>query len=343
MIRLLKKTLLRAASASGFTSLVLNSRWRAERLLILCYHGLSLDDEHEWNPGEYITPEQFRSRLEILRDSDCNVLPLGEGLDRLYAGTLPPRSVVLTFDDGTYDFYKHGYPLLREFQMPATVYLTTYYCDYNRPVFDVMCSYLLWKARRQELVWPEVVGENPNADAAIRSFAKKQKLSGKQKDELLITLAEKLQLDYETICAKRILHIMTAEEAAEVSRGGIDLQLHTHRHKVSIHEANVRREIDDNRSRLVAITGEKPRHFCYPGGVYLPEFPGWLKQWDVISATTCSAGLASRASDRMLLPRLIDVTPMSSDEFSAWLSGIGSLLPRRSHPTAEGQFMDETD
>jgi len=47
MIRLLKKTLLRTARATGFTSLILNSRWRAERLLILCYHGMSLDDEHE--------------------------------------------------------------------------------------------------------------------------------------------------------------------------------------------------------------------------------------------------------------------------------------------------------
>jgi len=170
----------------------------------------------------------------------CNVLPLGEGLDRLYAGTLPPRSVVLTFDDGTYDFYRKAYPLLREFRMPATVYLTTYYCDYNRPVFDVMCSYLLWKARGQKLVLAGSSGREPGRGRGNTEFRKEAKLSGKQKDELLITLAGKnCRSTMNRFARNGFCHIMTAGEAAEVARGGIDLELHTHRHRVSIHEANV--------------------------------------------------------------------------------------------------------
>ena len=43
----------------------------------------------------------------------CTVLPLDDAVRRLYADDLPPRSVVLTFDDGYVDFERQAYPLLR--------------------------------------------------------------------------------------------------------------------------------------------------------------------------------------------------------------------------------------
>lgn len=75
------------------------------------------------------------------------MLPLGEGLRRLRDGTLPPRSICLTFDDGGYDFFQQAYPLLQKYGFPATVYQTTYYTLLERPVFNLVCSYMLWMRR----------------------------------------------------------------------------------------------------------------------------------------------------------------------------------------------------
>src|SRR5450755_1299743 len=111
-----KQILLRAARAGGLFRRSTAGRWRNQRLLILCYHGISFNDEHLWNPGLYVDPALFRSRMQLLRDADCNILPLDEALVRLENGTLPPRSVVLTFDDGSYDSYALACPILREFQ-----------------------------------------------------------------------------------------------------------------------------------------------------------------------------------------------------------------------------------
>jgi peptidoglycan/xylan/chitin deacetylase (PgdA/CDA1 family) len=46
-------------------------------------------------------------------------------IERLYERNLPKRAVVLTFDDGYYDFTARALPLLEEGSYPATVYVTT--------------------------------------------------------------------------------------------------------------------------------------------------------------------------------------------------------------------------
>jgi len=104
-LRRIKLSMLDMSSAVGLFRLLRNSRWRGSQLLILCYHGISMDDEHEWAPGLYMTPETFAARLDQLRRSECTVLPLDEAVHRLYDGTLPPRSVALTFDDGPDPLY----------------------------------------------------------------------------------------------------------------------------------------------------------------------------------------------------------------------------------------------
>ena len=349
MLRALKSFTLRTATTLGVHSVLLGTKWRTNRLLILCYHGVSLDDEHLWDPKLYMSAELLHERFQMLNELRANVVSLDKAIQDLYAGSLPERSVVITFDDGAYDFYSLARPLLREFGFPATVYLTTYYSDFNRPVFDVMCSYLLWKGRGQTLDYPKALpsakflDENGRAVASreIRGFARRQGLSGREKDALLASIAARLKIDYERLCEKRVLHLMTPDEVASAARDGIDIQLHTHRHRVSIHREKFLREIQQNRERIAASSANPARHFCYPGGFHLPEFPAWLRTCGVISATTCKPGLAYRKTNPLLLPRLVDHTSLSRVEFMAWISGLGSLLPHRSHPPAEGQLMEE--
>lgn len=351
MIRAAKLAVLRIARSTGVTGLVIGTKWRRNRLLILAYHGTSIDDEHRWDPGLYIPPSTLRARLETIRALRCNVLPLDTALRLLYSGELPPASTVLTFDDGPYDFYSQAYPIIRSYGFPVTVYLTTYHAGFQRPVYDVMVRYLLWKSRRSTLRWPEVLGpdnEVPVAGSDLASLAARlqrypgqHSLSATGKDALLSRLAELLDVDYDAILRQRILHIMSFDEMHELAAAGVDFQLHTHRHGVSRYKAVFQREIADNRERLNPAAPATPRHFCYPGGVHRPEFLPWLREWNVASATTCELGLASRRSEPLLLPRLVDTASLTEDEFVGWLSGIAALLPRRRFIEAPGQFLEE--
>jgi peptidoglycan/xylan/chitin deacetylase (PgdA/CDA1 family) len=326
--------------STGVARAVQNSRWRRRRLLILAYHGISLDDEHEWNYTQYMPPEVLRSRLEQLRSTRSNVLPLEEAIERLYRNDLPERAVAITFDDGTADFYQKAFPLLQEFAVPATLYLTTFYSQYNRPVFDIMCSYLLWKGREAQLELQQLTGESVTLDlrgaeaqetarVAILRLAHNQRLSAEEKDALLAKLAANIDVDYQTLLARRIMQNLTPGEVSELARAGIDVQLHTHRHRTPKDHALFIREIEDNRKSIQAMTGKVAAHFCYPSGVYDPMFLPWLRESGIVSATTCEPGFASQGADRLLLPRVLDNSALSPIEFEGWLSGVSAALPRR--------------
>jgi peptidoglycan/xylan/chitin deacetylase (PgdA/CDA1 family) len=337
MLRTLKLAALRMAGGMGLNSLLIESPWRRRRLLILCYHGVSLADEHEWGPALFLPPALFRDRMEALRRMGCAVLPFGEALARLYAGSLPPRAVTITFDDGGYDFYKVAWPILREYGLPVTLYLTTYYSLYNRPVFDVMLPYLLWKGRLNSLSWPDFLPApvwldergRDQARSRIRDRARQAGLSEAQKDDVLADLAARLQVDYAALCAKRILHLVTPSEAGELAAAGVDIQLHTHRHRVSLQRNLFLKEIEDNRRSIAAISAAPAVHFCYPSGLCRPEFREFLRSAGVESAVTIEAGLADMRTDRYFLPRLADVATLTAEEFAGWASGLASFLPRR--------------
>lgn len=340
MLRTARIAVLSLLRAAGAFKLAAESSWRQQRLLILCYHGISLEDEHLWRPYLYIHPDKLEQRLDSLKKGRFSVLPLGEALQRLRAGTLPERSIVLTFDDGFYDFYRQAHPLLRHYGFPATVYQTTYYTPLQLPVFNVICSYMLWKRRHEVIPDGSSVGVPGPLD--VRSEASRFQIvrrliensaadskSALEKDETAARLAALLRVDYADLKAKRILHLMNGRELQEIASNGIDLQLHTHRHRTPEDENLFRREIQDNRLLLENLGIPRPVHFCYPSGVYRPAFLPWLRKEDVISATTCDTGLAERESEPLLLPRYIDHQRRAQIEFESWTSGIGNLLALR--------------
>jgi hypothetical protein len=340
MIRTVKQTALSTMRSAGVFGLAGRSRWRHDRLLILGYHGISQEDEHLWNPSLFVAPEHLASRMRFLRARRFNVIPLWEALQRLRTGTLPERSVAVTFDDGYVDFYRFALPILRAYEIPATVYLTTYYSERNGPVPGITAAYILWKSRSffgplttvpgfEGVCFRDEVERRIVSDAVGRYFTDERTLTAADKHRMLQTLADEAGFDMAPFRRRRIMHVMTPGEAREVFAAGVDIQLHTHRHWAPKDEALIRREIMDNRDRITEITGAVPHHFCYPSGIHYPELLPWLRALDVTSATTCEAGLATPEHDPLLLPRFLDHSSVSLVEFEAWASGVGSVLPRR--------------
>ena len=91
---------------------------------ILCYHQFT--NEKQARQRLEVTAGQFREQLEYLRDHNYSVLTMAQ-LEKVYRGemSMPDKAVVLTIDDGYRSVYDIAYPILKEFQMPATLYVYT--------------------------------------------------------------------------------------------------------------------------------------------------------------------------------------------------------------------------
>jgi peptidoglycan/xylan/chitin deacetylase (PgdA/CDA1 family) len=337
LVRRFRLLLLRAAEYSGLNEIVLSSGWRGRRLLIVCWHHVSLDDEHLWNPGLCISPATFRSRLELLRATRCNVMPLDEALDGVRSGRLPKRAVALTLDDGDSSISLQAWPMLRELGFPATLYWSTYYSVRPYAVFDPMISYLLWKGRGQQLhlddpplnVRLESERDRSAAFKSIYQTAKARGWTAATKEDFLVHLGNRLGVDYGDIKKKRILHMISPEEAAKMHAEGLDLQLHTHRHRVPHDASQPTSEIRDNAQIIESVGARRPVHFCYPSGSYVPELEAWLRNNGVASAVTCEPGLVQRATNHYFLPRILDQENFGPVEFKGWLSGLLTWMAKK--------------
>ena len=91
---------------------------------ILCYHRIA---DH---PKSYtvLPVAEFEAQMAHLKTHDYNVVPLTEIVDALqYGEKLPPKTVALTFDDGFKDNYTVAYPILKEYNYPATLFIYPQY------------------------------------------------------------------------------------------------------------------------------------------------------------------------------------------------------------------------
>lgn len=101
---------------------------RRDSLAVLTFHRVASGPSVV--PGLHsATPESFRRLLDLLGES-FRIIPLQDALARAAGGpTLPPRSLLLTFDDGYADLAAEAWPALQERDLPAVAFIPTAFPD----------------------------------------------------------------------------------------------------------------------------------------------------------------------------------------------------------------------
>ena len=308
-------------------------------LRILCYHGAALADENSFRPGLFMSAAVFKARMKVLSESGYSVMELGEALRRRGQDALPPGATVITIDDGWYGTYRVMGPTLFRYGFPATLYVASYYLQKQTQVFNVAVEYVIWRSRHRHLSLSDVdpaldadydLSLPDEREAAARSIIEFGEGAGdaEERQRILMVLCNALGSDGESMVQKRLISYMSRQEAAELARFGIDVQLHTHRHRFPEDFDLVRKEIEDNRSALREISDRQPVHFCYPSGEYSCEQIPWLRNLGIESATTTDLGINDRARSNYELLRILDSEEMSTVEFEAELCGFLHLMRR---------------
>ena len=107
---------------------------------ILMYHQVGDFPRMDAHRSTYCHYRRFAAQMAYLHRFGYHVLRLGDALDALRgARPIPPRAVVLTFDDGYENFYEHAYPALARYGFPAMVYLLSGFIGQDATWFAAAC------------------------------------------------------------------------------------------------------------------------------------------------------------------------------------------------------------
>ena len=91
---------------------------------ILMYHQVGHFEPVKLHRASYCHLQDFERQMRYLHDIGANVISMSDALAALEGKKpIPPKAVVLTFDDGYRSFAEHALPVLKRYDFPAIVYV----------------------------------------------------------------------------------------------------------------------------------------------------------------------------------------------------------------------------
>jgi len=118
--------------------------WKRRRspasISILAYHDVS---DHSYL-GLQVPEKVFEIHMRYLSESNYRIISLEEAVSMMSSGEeIPHDCVVITFDDGYRSMYTKVYPIVRRYDIPITIFISTEPVDRKEPLYvDLIASAL---------------------------------------------------------------------------------------------------------------------------------------------------------------------------------------------------------
>ncbi len=251
--------------------------------------------------------EQFRALAGAFR-----VLRLHEAAEMLRDGRLPAGAACITFDDGYRDNHDLALPLLREFKLPATIFVTTGFlnggCMFNDTVVETVRRLASGAIDLSEVgLGQRMITDIASRRALVNDLTRAVKyLEPGHRHEFCADLCRR--------SGSRLPNdlMMDDHQVRSLSDSGwVDIGGHTVSHPIlaKIDEEQARREIVDNRDRIEELTGRKSLCFAYPNGKpdldYTALHAKIVREAGFLSAVSTAVGVATDQADPFQLPRFM--------------------------------------
>lgn len=283
-------------------------------LLVLIYHRVLAQRDPILTDEP--TADEFAAQMDIVA-STCRVLPLSEAVARLRAGSLPPRAVSITFDDGYANNRELAAPILKRRGIPATIFVATGFVGRGRMWNDTVIEAVRGAGPRLDL-GPLGLGafDLPDAAACIRALEKilpaLKYLDPEQRQERADAVADAAGIPRDAS------PMMSEQQIHELENFGIEIGAHTVTHPIlrSVGADAARREIAASKDTLESITGRRIGLFAYPNGRpgrdYDASHVALVKSCGFDAAVSTAWGAAGREVDRFQIPRMLpwDSSPL---------------------------------
>ncbi len=250
-------------------------------------------------------------------------------------GQLPENALAITVDDGYRDFYQVAYPVLREYLIPATVYLVSDFVDRSLWLWVDQVQYGFRYAQARSFRM-ELPGQPPQSfelgtpdtrNVAARTVTEAAKrLSNGDRLRLLEVLPEQLgvQLPEE---APAEYESLRWDEVREMAAAGIEFGAHTRTHPILSRlagEQELAVEIGGSKRQIERQIERAVDHFCYPNGSREDigqEAVEAVRAAEFRTAVTTESGLNQVERDRFQLLRIGVEPGLEIDYFERCAAG----------------------
>ncbi|MCL2304078.1 MAG: polysaccharide deacetylase family protein [Planctomycetaceae bacterium] len=320
--RIVKKTIIK----SGL--LRFKQCFMPQTAVILYFHSVSNDREGQRSyigPGITATAGTFRQYMHLLKER-FHPVTLDEIADWVSGNKrIPSRSVAITFDDGFADNYHLAAPIMEEFGIRGTFYLTAGCVENQTLPWFCKTLYLFEQAKNKGIVLRDPWAkrdwqlDSPREHQEAFMFHNEQcaAFSWKQQNERIEWLENHFSFRYNDAIAPRM---MTWEMARELIQRGHNIGNHTYSHPnvgyISTEDRQI--EIVESHRLLAEKLKQTPKHFSYPHPYLNPQHnPESDKQVLVLGYETIVLtewGGVKRETPPFHLPR-VSIGEMSIDAF----------------------------
>lgn len=271
---------------------------------ILMYHRVlsrkELDQQYI-QPGMYVLDDVFDMQMRFMKEH-FHVISFQELLDIWENKSFDEskRYCVITFDDGWLDNYTNAYPILKKYDIPATIFLPTAYIGTNKWFWPDKLAFLLMQFAKASYKLPSsILTKFPwlrdfSIDE-IESVINEWKIFTEQEiEDRIVEVAEALKLEL-----PEDRKILNWQEIEEMSGHNISFGSHSSNHKIlTNHTADVvQKEVVDSMSVLRNQQINYLNVFCYPNGNSNDVIAEIVKNSGYAAAVTTKSGLEQGVPD----------------------------------------------
>ena len=137
----------------------LGRQFFANSLTVLNYHRIDelQNNLDNFQPNISATPTSFDQQMSYL-SRWFTVVSLQDVTNWVLQNKpLPRYAALITFDDGYLDNYTNAFPILKKYNFPAVIYLTSGHIGSNRPFYWDLVAYCFYHTERNKILFPDGV------------------------------------------------------------------------------------------------------------------------------------------------------------------------------------------
>lgn len=251
---------------------------------------------------------EFAAQMNLIAEN-FHVLRLSDAARRLRSGTLPPRAVSITFDDGYSNNWRVAQPILAQRALPATVFVAPGFLGGGRMFNDTIIESIrrapaeldLSKAGLSTFLFTDLASRR---NAITHIIGALKYLECKERHARAQLIAEIVGAELPTDL------MMNASEVRAAYRSGLEIGAHTVNHPIlaRLEPEAAEDEIRQSRHQLQEIIGGPVTSFAYPNGRpnsdYGAQHVAVVRKAGFELAVSTAWGAASVHSDPFQLPRI---------------------------------------